>query len=210
MPVAALAAILFLFAASCKDDVTPGTTTYPNYTQLKTGNYWIYEYYKVDSQGNSSMMPLYDSCYVSRDSVINGNTYYYVSGLYLSHINNRWLRDSLHYLVDDTGRICFSSMDYTTTFHEYADLLQPGDTIALISEKMAENNREYTVPAGTFNTSAFRMEYHFHPPYNIPGMQRYYYRRYAENIGLISETLPFLIGNEPYYMEKRLVRYHLN
>lgn len=209
MPVAALAAILFLFAASCKDDVTPGTTVYPNYTQLKTGNYWIYERYAVDSLGNGNSVNIFDSTYISRDSVINGNTYYYLVGSYFSDISNRWLRDSLHYLVDQTGIILFSSMDYAATFFQYTLIDIPNDTVAIVSKKMADKDREYTVPAGTFRTSACRTEYNFRPHYNVAGSPRYFYCRYAENIGVVSETSPLQLS-EPHYIERKLVRYHLN
>jgi hypothetical protein len=48
------------------------------------------------------------------------------------------------------------------------------------------------------------------PQYTYPGGEvRYRNFRYAENIGLISETYEFY-SSSPLLKEKRLVRYHLN
>lgn len=44
---------------------TPGT--YPNYSQLKAGNYWIYQQYHIDSLDNATPTTKYDSCYVEKD-----------------------------------------------------------------------------------------------------------------------------------------------
>ena len=66
---------------SCKKDTEPEptslpiTTTYPNFSRLKVGNYWIYQQFDIDQNGNATPKNIFDSCYVEKDTLINGKTY---------------------------------------------------------------------------------------------------------------------------------------
>ena len=64
--------------SSCKkDEATENTPiTYANFSQLKTGNYWIYERFTVDSAGAAVATGILDSCYIETDTLINNHTYY--------------------------------------------------------------------------------------------------------------------------------------
>lgn len=212
--IALITTIILLY--SCrreKDEVTPevpaGPATYADYSQLKAGNYWIYQRYMVDTSGNETPTMI-DSCYVQGDTVINGNTYYIYSepavwgGLY-----THFLRDSLHYILD-FHRIVFSSHDYTTVFGpEYQVAMPINDTICSYSSQMTDINLMITVPAGNFTTLAWKTSYTMYPPYNGGGNHRSTYSRYAENKGLIEQTLPFYSGS-PNHEIRKLLRYHLN
>ena len=64
------------------------------------------------------------------------------------------------------------------------------DTICAYSAKMDLNN-SVTVAAGTYNTHDFKITYSMHPSYSAGGAIRYVHQFYAENVGLVRETLPF-------------------
>lgn len=213
-----------LFFTSCKKDkknpeenckpTTPSETVYSNYSQLKVGNYWIYQQFTVDSLGNGTPTNVYDSCFVQKDTIINGKVFFkqYRPDIILSW---SFVRDSLHYLVNNSGTIVFSSQDFTTIFNSayntyYDPISNLKDTIAFITSKMTEKNYIKNTPAGNFNTINFKVNYKIHPPFNNNGMlNRPINTRYALGIGIVSETHLFFL-NQTSYTERRLVRYKIN
>src|SRR5688500_17959960 len=77
-PIFSFLLLLSLTVSSCKKEKEispPPAKTYPDYSALKPGNYWIYERFDVDSNGNATPTGIYDSCYVEKDTQINGRTY---------------------------------------------------------------------------------------------------------------------------------------
>ncbi|MEP7264295.1 MAG: hypothetical protein ABI772_07355 [Bacteroidota bacterium] len=208
---------LNLLAVSCKKDTNDSdpdpvvpVSEATDFTPLKTGNYWVYERYEVDSSGNATALNTFDSCYVEGDSVINGVTYSkYIKPDYVSNTNvTLLLRDSADYLISSNGQLLFSDNDTTTIFYSYYYTAIP-DTICLMQVKMTELNVMSTVPAGTFLSCDARTTYTMTPVFSSNGAVRIRHQRFGANIGIISETLEFFLSN-PLYTERRLIRYHLN
>jgi len=209
---------LLIISYSCKKDKkeepAPTPITYPNYSQLKVGNYWIYQLFNVDSLGNSTPTNDYDSCFIEKDTIINGYTYFKMLKPENGNGPNYYtsfIRDSLHYLVNSKGQKLFSSIDSlsildTYYFSYYYNVL---DTVCKVVSKMTNRNNAVNTPAGTFITLNYNETYYMYPHYTSGGNPRYKNTRYAENIGIVIETLPFYTGY-PIYVERRLVRYHLN
>jgi hypothetical protein len=212
--LAATAAFMVLFISSCKDDKQPepipDPIQYDDYARLKTGNYWIYQLYDVDSLGQGPALNEFDSTYVSKDTQMNGHTYHFLASTIL-YTNNTWVRDSLHYLVNEYGKILFTSEDFTTTFVSFPLFFNQGttDTTAWVTQKMADKDSPFITPIGEFTTSDFQTIYDMYPNANQAGTHRVMHKRYSKNIGIVSETIPFYI-NQTSYKEKRLIRYHLN
>lgn len=210
--------LMTIVISSCKKEdknepITPPiSTVYPNYSQLKVGNYWIYQQVELDSMGNETPKNIFDSCYVEKDTIINTYTYYKVFSPEVSGSSYKYLRDSLHYIVEAfSGRIMFSSQDFTTIF--YSLCLQTADsnsdTIAVLTAKMDDKDMSITTPAGTFITSNMKEKISFNPRFQPSYQIRYRNNRYAKNIGLVVETLP-IWSSQLFTTERRLVRYHLN
>jgi hypothetical protein len=205
--------MMLIAFAGCKKDPEPtieDPVTYPDFSQLKVGNYWIYQQFKIDANGIATATETYDSCYVEKDTVINGNTYAKVfrQNLYTPQQKYVFLRDSLHYTVNSSGIIEFSSEDFSTVFNSYSVLAGP-DTVCQVIRKMTDPNLNVIVPAGTFTTSDCRETYYMYPNWTNAGVERYKHNRYSENVGVVVETLPFYASN-PEYVERRLVRYQVN
>ncbi len=210
MLLLALPVIMFS-CTTYKDNPTPDTD--PNYSQLKVGNYWVYQRFSVDSSGNATPQQVFDSCYISKDTIINNKTYFKINKpAHLGMNQNVFCRDSLHYTVTPGGKIVFSSQDFSNILFSSYDIGTANDTISINTIRMRDRNLPYTVPAGTFETinaynsfvlkSKSRGDKEF--PINC---------RYAANVGLVAETMVYYISQysqDRAYIERRLVRYHVN
>lgn len=201
--------------SSCKkekdpDPIVPGVT-YADYGQLKAGNYWIYEQFDLDTAGNATSKNIFDSCYIEKDTVINIMKYVKMVKPKPYTANQKdisFLKDSLHYIVNSNGKILFSSEDFNTVFETRYFLAGPDDTVCQIINQMADKDLSVTIPAGTFTTSNAREVYHMYPAWSTAENPRNLHRRYAKDVGVVIETLPFFVSN-PSYVERRLVRYHV-
>jgi hypothetical protein len=206
---------------SCKKDKespspSPSPVTYPNYSQLKVGNYWVYQQFEIDAAGVVHPRNNTDSCYIEKDTTINGHTYFKIVKPYLSHgqyynSNNcySFIRDSLHYIINSFGEILFSSQDSLSVLRTFYYVWEMNDTVCQVVLKMADKNLAVVTPAGTFTTTDSKETYHMYPNHSSGGNPRYINTRYAENIGIVLETQPFY-ASSPNYIERRLIRYHLN
>lgn len=202
------------FSTSCKKENTPepdnnnNVTVYPEYSMLDTGNYWIYQRFAIDSMGNETPQSIYDSCYIEKDTLINGLTYYKYYDPFIPSMNCKFVRDSLHYMVNSSGEILLSTSDFSNVLTvRYSSI--SSDTICRIERKMTDKNVTVQTSAGTFTTINAKETYYMYPGWDFAGSIRYRNIRYAEGIGKITETLPFYVSN-PGYTERRLVRYHVN
>lgn len=211
MKKACIGLVLFITAmvSSCKKE-NDTNVTYPNYAMLKQGNYWVYQVFEISSTGYAVATSDYDSCYVEKDTVINGNTFYKIvkpNNMGMSPVT--FLRDSLHYIINNNSEIMFSSQNYSTTFSNYYYVLNNmNDTVAYITTAMADKDIVTGVPAGNFTTSSFQTTFDMWPNYDNAGDIRRMNTRYAKGVGIVSETLPFYVSN-PNYFERRLVRYYV-
>ncbi len=207
-----MAIVALTLLGACKKDepnVVP-ETIYPDYSCLKVGNYWIYERFTVDTLGEATSLNKFDSCYVEKDTLINGVTYAKLvkPHPHLPTLVFECLRDSLHYIVDQTGAIKLSSEDFSTVFLTRYILMSNGDTIYTATVKMDDINQLTNVPAGEFITMNYKTTYKLNPEYN-DYTNKVSNRKYAKEVGLVVETLP-MYATEPTKRERWLVRYHVN
>lgn len=199
----ACAAVLLI---SCKKDEGEKTTIYPDYANLKVGNYWIYQRFKIDTTGAETALDKYDSCYIEKDTVINGTTYCKMTRPRLPNhsVYNYYWRDSLGYVVDTAGIICFSAEDFTTVF-DTTYHIETWDTVFVSTSRMVDKDRLITTPAGDFVTRTFQVRYDLEE-WLTPYSPRYINKRYSKDIGIICETLD-IYSSDPAFTERRLVRY---
>ena len=118
----------------------------------------------------------------------------------------------MHNIVDIIGAKLFSTQNFTDTFDVSYGYSSPAhtDTIYFRYFKMDGSNVSVFVPAGTFITQDAKTTYILYPPFsNGLANPRYINLYYAENVGLVYETLqPYT--SMPTYTVKKLIRYHLN
>ena len=203
---------------SCKKETIINTGTNPsegNYSCLKPGNYWIYRDYVINvAAGSINEENTFDSCYIEKDTSINGNIFYKyttVENIYgfTPHTYSYYLRDSLSYIVSDNGRIYFSSTDFTNIFKTYTfgPNNSTGDTM-IVTEQMGVKDAVIDVPAGSFKVSAFSIIFHYPP--NRAAISASQDTWYAKNVGIISRSKGFYIVAADVFHEQKLVRYHVN
>lgn len=202
--------VLFFFVItilySCnKNENEPDPLVIPQsseYTIFNVGSYWVYDWYKIDTLGNETPMNKTDSIYVSKDTVINGETYRLSNGTRLGGMSyTSIVRDSSNYTVNHEGAILFSATNFSDTL--FSDSISD---LVFISYQMANKDSIISVPAGTYKTINCKGTV---TPL-ISGYQwgiRYLDNRYAKGIGLILSTSYYM--SSPDYMEQRLVRYHI-
>lgn len=205
--------ISFLLLLSCKKENIihngNGNLTEPKYSNLAVGNYWIYQRYRIEPNQPETALDVFDSCYIELDTLINGYNYYkFVDPYMLQEERIKYLRDSLHYIVDSAGVIVFSYIDFTSVFQSYYVFASETDTVSHVIINMEEGLQEITTPAGTFSTLNAKETYYMYPNWSNNGSERYKNHYYSSGIGVVSETMSFFAA-DPSYIERRLVRYHV-
>ncbi len=191
---------------------TPATPVVENsaaYAQLKIGNYWIYQRVDVDPQGNETPTTNYDSCYIAKDTLIHGSTFFWLKNFSPLFAYQEFLRDSANHIINAHGEIVFAANDFTTIFASGINVNPPNDTIYKSQYKMTDKDLSITVPAGTFTTSNFQKKYSIFPNWANGVPLRYMNTRFAKNIGMITQTQAIFLSLTST-VERRLVRYHLN
>jgi len=206
--------LLSLVFSACKKEESPDPpvpVTYPNFSQLSTGNYWVYERFSIDPSGNETALGIYDSCYIEKDTIINDLSYYKFirSSNFGSFFDYRFVRDSLHYLVNHEGQILFSSQNFTDTFY-YGYEIVPNSTDTIYKKVVKMAGKDFTVntPAGSFQTYKLRNTINFYPNWTTINATRHYDKHFTENIGIVQERLPSHVNN-PNILKRRLIRYHV-
>lgn len=140
---------------------------------------------------------------------MNGQTYYKLMAINYPYSNDYaagYIRDSLHYIVTMGGEIVFSSQNFADTFSTHYTIVNNNDTVAYVYTKMEDNNVAITVPAGTFITKDWRTTYMMWPNWSTGGAERHRHCRYAQNVGMVEQTLAFY-AFPPNYMVRRLKSY---
>ena len=179
-----ITALIGLLAVSCtkensENNLNPLPTS--DYMQLKIGNYWVYEWYRLDSLGNEIPTSEADSSIITGDTNISGKLYYKMLSTKSSHIS--YLRDSIGYLVDMDGRVLFSDHDFTNIIR--TDSIGPG--LALVEYMMYDNDSTITAPIGNYPTIELRGKVIPLDPQYPHGINYTHYF-YAEGLGMIKSS----------------------
>lgn len=204
---------------SCKKDETPAIidpVDFPVYGNLKVGNYWAYQHFLIDTNRVATPLDKFDTCYVEKDTVIDGYLYYKMIRPRLAparkYIVYYW-REYQGNIYDTAGVIRFSSEDFTTLFDtdvHYSDASQT-DTSYVTTSKMVDKDKLVTTPAGEFVTLNYQTKYVMGAWWHgwHGGENRYSDKRFAKDIGIVTETLD-IYSSVPTYTERRLVSYGNN
>lgn len=206
-------ALVCLF--SCEKDNKQEQTedSISEYLPMSVGNYWIYQIYDIDLDGNEYQTVSLDSAIISKDTLINGNKYFRFDYFECNPINTYLLdtiyyRDSLKYLINSKGQILFSEDNLTDTLFRETFIFQ-NDTLYTKTCKMERIDQEISVPVGTFNNLLnFKGTVIVNPKYTVIENPRYSKKYFAKEIGVIFQSQIFVMGGG--FREKRLVRYNIN
>lgn len=198
---------------SCKkdesDDTSQNNQTYDNYFPLKIGNYWVYQYNKLDSNGITSPVEMVDSIAVDRDTIIQSKSYFILAGINLGATNNNIeiVRDSNGYWVNQDGYIYLTAKNFTSKFN-IRSIYAGQDTLLDLYDQMEKINEVIDVPAGNFNVINKKTTVTYRN--KIPGVDsvRYSHSYFSKNVGNIYSMVLFY--SNPTIYEKKLLRYKIN
>ncbi len=205
------AAVLPVLLSSCQKENTGNPEPEPDFVQLETGNYWIYSFYKVDTNGVETLLPETDSAYISGDTLINGNRYFIKitgniplkgSEAMPTYSQKTFLRDSSGCLVNEVGFILFARDNFSNVIR--TDTI---DGLFWFEYRMTGKDSLVQVPAGSFTTRTMAVTYYPLDP-NYPWGVRRMINVYGEGVGMIKYTYAF--ASHPSYYEARLLRYFVN
>jgi hypothetical protein len=207
-----------VFISSCKKDKdnpvpgpTPTTPAAPT-ALLTVGNYWVYDAVYFDEMGNETSNNDFDSTYIEKDTLINGNKWVKQVSAGISNGNNfkyiYFLRDSAGILVNNYG---VKILDRYKTPGVIDNLLYLNgtDTLYKAAVTLSAQDTFVVLPAGSFTVKNVKTLYNIYinPPAN----------RYKESIMLYHEKWGITIFSSSFYLsapkqahfEKRLVRYNV-
>lgn len=202
--------VLLLFAltgmiiTSCKKDDSQENQTPPvpdkDFMQLKIGNYWVYQWYNIDTVGNEYPSTMPDSSIITGDTLIGGTTFF-KRLITQNQTHVEFIRDSNGYLVDHMNVIRFSDHDFSKVLR--VEEILPD--IATIEYQMANPDSLISISLGTFPTYDFRgTVYPLDPQY--PHGINYTHNFYADGMGLI-KTSTYYLSNPKLRVERRLIRF---
>lgn len=208
--IVVIAALAFSACKKSDTDVSPvppepEAESVLDYMPLTIGNYWIYETFKCDSgEINCESMSI-DTTFVTKDTLINGKTYYVLEGNFVIWGSPQFLRDSGEYLVDNIGKVHFTHTDYDKIFNEQYIVSGPGDTIYHFYYKLINDYFEITVGDGSFScldfrTSFFRTQDDFQ-------IEHQGHSFHSKNVGIIKQTAFFASNLE--VRKKELIGYYI-
>lgn len=153
-----LLALLVVVCVSCTTDDNTATEPDGGFYALKVGNSWVYEHHRRVSPQSEVFENIYvtDSVEIVGTEEINGNTFFKFRTRTSGNEDNqafcspngehfKLYRDSLGYLISDTGKIHFSPIGDTA---EYV-LKQTSFNRFIYS--LSETSEVVTTPAGDFD-----------------------------------------------------------
>jgi flagellar basal body rod protein FlgG len=163
--------------------------TVNTYFPLKVGNYWVYEIFQCDSGEINCTTFKIDTNYVSKDTVIKGETFYKIEGLRLFYNEPRYYRDSGDFIINHKGEIVFTIKDGNEIYNEYYATNQV-DTSSFWYHQLQDSIYSIEVSAGKFDClnfqlSLFRKIDNFKIEHNIDNM-------FGKNVGPVKESSVFV------------------
>lgn len=206
--------LVFLF--SCSNDDESGCNAMnaqveAGFYALKVSNSWVYKNYaynNITQQYEDS--GVIDSVEITATEIINDNTYFKFRTLTSGNDDNNLLlnangettellRDSIGYLIWETGTIKFTNNDFSErTLNE--------ESWGTTFEALQAGTNDFTVEAGTFPCINSERYAKSNPDGELlPGLDRIYY---SDGVGLIHGTLSFVSSNVPA-VESRLDSYNV-
>ncbi len=185
--VSFFAIIACLIATSCNkndsdNEFVPVQTA--DYMQLKIGNYWVYEQYRLDTSGNEIVFGEPDSSLITGDTLIRGMKYFVLRDINQAH--SSYLRDSSGYLVNVDGDIIFSDDDFSNVLR--LDTIGPG--LATVQYRMIDGDTNISTPLGSFICMYFKGTVESLDP-GYPHGTQYTYYFWADGYGMIKSNAYF-------------------
>jgi hypothetical protein len=167
----------------------------------------VYDHYKIDGEGNETLLDYYDSIAITGTVVENGKSFLVFEGTWANM--GMKLRDSSGYYVNPAGNIHMSEghFDDTLSINTFQNN-NTGDTLYQSWYQLLEDPSSVVVNAGEFETVNFRGTILTFNPNQGVDLIRYKDQLYSRNTGLVLDTYYFLGSPDKY--ERRLARFFVD
>lgn len=205
----ALCAVLYSCKKDKSDDLPPAISGF-DYLPLDSGNYWIYTWYNIDSNGIET--PSFwsnDTIIAEGDTTINGLPYKKLRrNMYGSQIYTKeYYRDSSGVLLDITGTRFLTGNTTLDTMGVSCNVVVPWQCIVYIMDHAAHSR---TVPAGTFTVIDRNVGYIDNASTFCNGQHiRYATQTYSKGVGMVTDKVFFNSDPNCEYLEARLLKYYV-
>ena len=197
--------LLLLFSCSKNDD---DQTILPpeDYYQLNVGNYWVYDRYNVYPDGTEELLDRKDTVSVVGTTTLNNQVYFEFSGTQFGGDYQKLVRDSSGFLVEDNGKILFSTQIFNTVLRQ--DTIWTSDSPLVQSVyEMKPDEVLIDVPAGVFPCYEYEAtvtSFETDPPFDV----KYHSTFYSDDIGLVKQTGSYY-STSAFTLERRLSEFHI-
>ncbi len=203
---------LVCVCVSCSSDDNTIPEPEENFYALRVGNSWVYKHYRRENALSNVFNDtgVIDSVKIVDTEEINGNTFFKFRIRTSGNETNAALcapngerfvnfRDSLGYLVTDTGIVEFSRDDN----QEF--LLYTSGSLQVYTAR-GEGNETISTTAGDFDCEWMKIYAKEEPNLELlPALDKVYY---ADGIGKVFSTCSFASQNT-HVMERRLISYNV-
>lgn len=199
---------ILVFSCNTNDDSQSSNIEEENFYALTVGNSWVYKNYRYNQQTeNYDYVGVIDSVSIVGTELINGNDYFRFrtwttgneEGIIFCNPNGEHfelLRDSLGYLIRDSGKIKYMNNNFEEVLVSSQDW---GDQYF----QLQQETQQIETVAGSFECLDVLHFVRLTNDEIAPGTNDYYY---ADGIGRIFETTSF-VSQEIHTIERRLESY---
>ncbi|MFK7954089.1 MAG: hypothetical protein AB8B73_14670 [Ekhidna sp.] len=191
--------LLSILLISCSKDEVNISEDVLYYANLEVGNYWVYDWYELTSEGES-LLHENDTVRILSETIISGQTFF-VKSPHKYGAGNLFLFDSLNAIYSYPARQIFFTLDDNAM--QTIDL-GPMDEPITTGTYQLRGEEEVDVPAGSFQCLNWRgvyvsnkVDYEFGDRFND--------NYFAKNVGLIQMRTQFY--SSPNDLEARLISY---
>lgn len=202
--ILSLSVFALFFSCTNDDDNSVGSTgnsqAEAGFYALTVGSSWVYKNYVYNANTQEyDYSGVIDSVKITGVEIVNNKTYFKFTTKTSGNDNNNLilnpngtstelLRDSLGYLVWETGKIKFANNDFSERIiNEY--------TWGTTYETLQAGINDFTVEAGTFSCINSERYAKSNPDETLlPALDKVYY---SDGVGLIYETISFVSSNIP-------------
>lgn len=204
--------LVALVACQKESDVINPVIEDPTYFPLTTGSYWVYNTYKIDSLKNEELISENDTTTIIGDTNLNGYQYKVFYGKeygFSGSKTEKYLRDSLGYIVNSDGNIVFSQTNFIDTLYSETILTQT-DTAFIFFTKMFTYSNHISLSVGDFDSllnCQMKVVFCQDPNRYVSILDNLY----APNIGKLIDQYGYtsqLLEQKTFY-EERLINYYI-
>lgn len=213
----------FIYSCSKEKDnntnLASGPVIYPDYGQLKVGNYWVYEIFSDNGTGMLTSLNIFDSSYIEKDTLIDSIKYFKKIRSFLpdNTIAIEYLRNYQNYILSYSSNLFylatrFSSKTPNDTLLNHVCVTDTsGNPFECHYAFMTDRDSIFNLPVGTFKTFSLYEKGVHYPLCLCPDSSDIMNTRYAKDYGIVLESYEVILRVPllKVLYEKRLIRYHV-